>query len=85
MVLETGENPRGVAGLLHWSFSEYMVPFLGLLATGKRWPYEYLRDSSRAFPSRERFLEWMEKAHPFTKLEYRTLFLGSSFLYRGKI
>lgn len=85
MILETGENPRGVAGFLHWGFSEYMVPFLGMLATGKRWPYEYLRDSSRAFPSRDHFLHWMKEAHAFTQLEYRTLFLGSSFLYRGKI
>lgn len=85
MVLETGENRKGVSAFFHWGFSEYIVPFLGMVATGKRWPYEYLRDSSRAFPSGEEFLGWMATSADFSELEYRRLFLGSSFLYRGKI
>ncbi len=85
MVLETGSNEKGWAGRLHWCFSEYGVPFLGSLMTGRRKPYEYLRDSSRAFPSREAFIALLEEAHPFRKVEYRSLCMGASFLYRAEI
>lgn len=85
LVLETGTNERGWAGRLHWWFSEYGVPFLGSLMTGRRKPYEYLRDSSRAFPSREAFTGLMKEAYLFRSAEYKSLCLGASFLYRGEI
>jgi demethylmenaquinone methyltransferase/2-methoxy-6-polyprenyl-1,4-benzoquinol methylase len=85
MILETGTNDRGLVGRMHWLFSEYGVPVLGMLATGKRKPYEYLRDSSRAFPSREAFLNLMRQSHPFQAVSFQSLLFGSSFLYKGEV
>jgi len=85
LVLETGDNDTGVFGKVHWMFSQYALPFLGKLATGKRGPYEYLRDSSRAFPSRDDFVQIMHDSHAFKQVEYRDLLMGSSFLYRGVV
>lgn len=83
MILETGDNRGRWVAAPHWCFTQYALPLIGRLATGKRAPYEYLRDSSRAFPSREDFVELMREAHPFAQVEFKSLLLGSSFLYRG--
>lgn len=85
MILETGDNRGRPSAVLHWCFTQFALPLLGKLATGEREPYEYLRDSSRAFPSRGDFIEVMLEAYPFKAVHYRSFFLGSSFLYRGEV
>lgn len=85
MILETGDNPGSpLRGFFDFYFRQ-VVPRVGGMVTGKRSAYEYLNNSSRGFPSREQFVELMENTEKFSKIEYKTLFGGASFLYRGRV
>jgi demethylmenaquinone methyltransferase/2-methoxy-6-polyprenyl-1,4-benzoquinol methylase len=85
MVLETGDAPENGLKYLFEFYFRQVVPRIGGLVTGHRHAYEYLNRSSRQFPSRERFLELMKSTGAFTNCEYRVLFGGASFLYRGTV
>jgi demethylmenaquinone methyltransferase/2-methoxy-6-polyprenyl-1,4-benzoquinol methylase len=83
MILETGDAPEsGLKHIFEFYFRQ-VVPRIGGLITGHRHAYEYLNRSSRQFPSRKRFLELMNSTGAFSHCEYRVLFGGASFLYRG--
>lgn len=62
-------------------YSGYVMPLIGSLF-GSRKEYEYLSDSSAAFPQRESFTEIMEDAG-FKNTDYRELTLGISAIYNG--
>jgi demethylmenaquinone methyltransferase / 2-methoxy-6-polyprenyl-1,4-benzoquinol methylase len=83
MILETGDSPDGILRPFFDFYFRKVVPRVGGLITGKRFAYEYLNNSSRGFPSRERFVELMERTEAFETTDYRVLMGGASFLYRG--
>lgn len=83
MVLETGDTPDGALKKAFEFYIKQIVPRVGGLLTGQREAYEYLNKSSRGFPSREKFLEIMKSTGAFSRVEYRVLFGGASFIYRG--
>jgi demethylmenaquinone methyltransferase/2-methoxy-6-polyprenyl-1,4-benzoquinol methylase len=85
MILETGDNPESpLRGFFDFYFRQ-VVPRVGGLITGKRSAYEYLNKSSRGFPSREKFAELMKSTGRFANVEYKVIFGGASFLYRGQV
>lgn len=85
MVLETGDSPDNpFRGFFEFYFRQ-VIPRVGGWVTGKRFAYEYLNNSSRHFPSRERFIELMNDTGRFEKCEFKVLFGGASFLYRGTV
>lgn len=83
MVLETGDAPEHALKPFFEFYFRKIIPRVGGWVTGKRFAYEYLNNSSRGFPSRERFLELMQSTGRFESCDYRVLFGGASFLYRG--
>jgi demethylmenaquinone methyltransferase/2-methoxy-6-polyprenyl-1,4-benzoquinol methylase len=83
MVLETGDSPDHALRPFFDFYFRKVIPRVGGWVTGKRFAYEYLNNSSRGFPSRERFLELMNNTGRFESTEFRVLFGGASFLYRG--
>lgn len=83
MVLETGDSPDNpFRGFFDFYFRQ-VIPRVGGWVTGKRYAYEYLNNSSRGFPSRELFKELMMDTGRFESVDYKVLFGGASFLYRG--
>lgn len=85
MILETGDVPeKGLKTLMSF-YVRQVVPRIGGWITGQRQAYEYLNNSSRSFPSRERFLDLMKEAGVFTRCEYKVLMGGASFIYKGVV
>jgi len=85
MILETGDAPTKGLGPFLQFYVRQVVPRVGGWITGQRAAYEYLNNSSREFPSRERFLNLMSDSGAFSKCEYRVLMFGASFLYKGVV
>lgn len=85
MILETGDTPATGLKFAMDFYIKQVVPRLGGWITGQRSAYEYLNRSSRGFPSREKFLDLMNSTGAFSKVEYRTLMGGASFLYKGVV
>ena len=83
MILETGDKPAWFLKPFFDMYFRYMVPFLGGLVTGKKGAYRYLQESSNSFPSRGELLKIMKTTGAFNHLEYKTLFLGASFIYKA--
>jgi demethylmenaquinone methyltransferase/2-methoxy-6-polyprenyl-1,4-benzoquinol methylase len=83
MILETGETEIPVMRKMVNFYFEHVVPRLGGWVSGKRDAYEYLQSSSRTFPSGEAFVELMRQSQAFSKLEYRSIMGGASFMYKG--
>lgn len=85
MILETGDSPDHALRPFFDFYFRKVIPRVGGWVTGKRFAYEYLNNSSRGFPSRERFLELMANTGRFESTDFRVLFGGASFLYRGVV
>jgi demethylmenaquinone methyltransferase/2-methoxy-6-polyprenyl-1,4-benzoquinol methylase len=83
LILETGEVTNPVLGPAIQVYFKHIVPRLGGLVSGNRKAYEYLNQSSSVFPCREEFIAIMAETNKFKKLEYKTLFGGASYLYKG--
>ena len=85
MILETGDKPAWFLRPCFWGYFWYIVPFLGGLVTGNKGAYQYLQESSKNFPSRGELLKIMKATGAFSHLEYKTLFLGASFIYKAQV
>ena len=85
MILETGDSQaRGLKPLMDFYCRE-IVPRVGGWITGQRAAYEYLNESSRKFPSREKFVEMMLSTGAFSGVSFQVLMGGASFIYNGKV
>lgn len=85
MVLETGKVQNPVLGPFLRVYFEKWVPWVGGMLSGHRSAYEYLNQSSGAFPCGSEFLDWMKATKSFSKVEFRTLMGGASYLYKGTV
>lgn len=83
MVLETGDAPENGLKKAYEFYFRQIIPRIGGWVTGQRYAYEYLNRSSRGFPSRERFIDVMQSTGAFKSCEYKVLFGGASFMYKG--
>lgn len=83
MVLETGDTPDSGLKAFMGFYLRQVVPRVGGWITGQRSAYEYLNNSSRGFPSRERFVELMTSTGAFRQVDFKVALGGASFLYRG--
>ena len=83
MILETGDSPESAIKPFMNFYIQQIVPRVGGWITGHRGAYEYLNKSSRAFPSRERFIDMMKESLAFSRCEFQVLFGGASFIYKG--
>lgn len=83
MILETGETETPVIKRFIGIYFKYIVPRLGGIVSGNRQAYEYLQGSSSKFPSGEDFLALMRESNSFSKVEYKKIMGGASYIYKG--
>lgn len=84
VVLEFGQPKGWLFPPIYRAYSKLVMPRIGGLITGERQPYEYLPETSAAFPCGEAFAELMREAglaDPVVK----PLFFGIAWLYRGDV
>lgn len=82
VVLEFGQ-PKGIMSWPYRFYSKYIIPFVGGLLTGNRDAYQYLPETSAAFPAGEAFLELMMKSGSFTAQDSHKLNGGIAYIYVG--
>jgi demethylmenaquinone methyltransferase / 2-methoxy-6-polyprenyl-1,4-benzoquinol methylase len=82
LVLEFGQPPAGIWNSLYKFYSKYILPKLGAVLTGRPEAYEYLPETSWAFPCREEFLALMKQAG-FSDVRYRSYGGGIAYGYVG--
>ena len=85
VVLEFGQVVvPGFRRIYSW-FSRVLLPRIGGLVTGRKEAYEYLRDSSRRFPSGEDFLALMDRTGRLRDRTCKPLTGGIAWLYKGTV
>lgn len=82
MILEFGQ-PQGLMKPLFSFYSNTVIPFVGGLMSGKQDAYQYLNETSAAFPCREEFIDLMNKSGVFQNARYFSLTGGIAYLYVG--
>ncbi len=82
MILETGSKGSGILSPLIGIYSNYIMPFVGGLISGKKSAYNYLGTSSSEFPSGQKLIDQMQKAAPFKTANYKKILGGASFIYK---
>ena len=83
LVLEFGQVKLPVASTAYRLYSRYAMPAIGQLVTGDRSAYEYLPETSEAFPAGESFLDMMREAG-YEALRSKTLLGGLAYIYCGR-
>ncbi|MEZ4459481.1 MAG: bifunctional demethylmenaquinone methyltransferase/2-methoxy-6-polyprenyl-1,4-benzoquinol methylase UbiE [bacterium] len=84
MILEFGQ-PTGIMKPLFTVYSKVVIPTVGGLISGNKDAYNYLNNTSAAFPCREAFVELMREAANFSDVRYHTLSGGIAYLYVGTV
>jgi demethylmenaquinone methyltransferase/2-methoxy-6-polyprenyl-1,4-benzoquinol methylase len=82
VVLEFGQ-PSGIMAFPYTFYSKYIIPIVGGLLTGNRDAYQYLPETSAAFPAAERFTEMMANTGCFSSQEFHKLNGGIAYIYIG--
>lgn len=85
IILETGDTRNPFLQPFINLYFKHLVPRLGGWTSGKPKAYEYLNKSSSLFPSRNDFVDIMTSTKQFSKVEYKSLMGGASFIYKGKV
>lgn len=75
-------RPNRLLNLVYTPYMSHVLPMLGGVISGSRAPYEYLRDSVRAFPGGNEFLDVMREAG-YGDLTMKPLSGGVATFYRG--
>lgn len=84
MVLEFGQP----YGLMKYPFrwhSKYVIPSLGAWISGNKEAYQYLPETSAAFPAGEQFAAEMKKNGRFQSVAFIPLMQGIAYIYSGKV
>lgn len=84
VVLEFGQ-PRGIMSWPYRFYSKYIIPFVGGLLTGNRDAYQYLPETSAAFPAGDAFLELMKRSGAFAAQDSHKLNGGIAYIYVGVV
>ena len=82
-ILEFGQPSNGLWGKSFEVYSRYVMPAIGSFITGNRDAYEYLPETSRAFPCGERF-NGILQTHGFTPQRTVALSGGIAYMYLAK-
>ena len=84
VIVELGQ-PRGILKVMYKLYRKTIMPLLALLVTRNDHAFHYLLDTSAVFPSREKFVEIMQKTGVFSEQRYYTLTLGVAYIYIGTV
>ena len=83
LILETGNGPFFPLYPFFYLYFNFIMPCIGGWITGQKQAYQYLQKSSLNFPARKQMLKIMQNTGFFKHCEYKSLFFGASFIYRG--
>jgi demethylmenaquinone methyltransferase/2-methoxy-6-polyprenyl-1,4-benzoquinol methylase len=83
MVLEFGRPKRRGFSAAYNLYRTRVLPAIGGLITGQKRAYEYLDQSSVAFPHGEEFVSLMRESGDFSSVDFRVLTFGIAYLYRA--
>ncbi len=84
VVLEFGQ-PTGLMKPLFSFYSNTVIPMIGGLMSGKKDAYQYLNETSAAFPCRGDFVDLMKSTGSFSEARYHSLTGGIAYLYVGTV
>lgn len=84
VVLEFGQ-PKGVMSWPYRFYSKYIIPFIGGLLTGNRGAYQYLPETSAAFPAGQHFLDLMQRSNSYASQQFYKLNGGIAYIYVGVV
>lgn len=84
VVLEFGQ-PKGLMGLPFRAYSKYVIPTIGGLLSGNREAYQYLPETSAAFPAGDRFVDLMMGTGKFADAKAHSLQSGIAYIYVGTV
>jgi demethylmenaquinone methyltransferase / 2-methoxy-6-polyprenyl-1,4-benzoquinol methylase len=84
VVLEFGQ-PKGVMSWPYRFYSKYIIPFIGGLLTGNRDAYQYLPETSAAFPAGQHFLDLMQRSNSYGSQQFYKLNGGIAYIYVGVV
>ena len=79
-ILEPAEPNSFPFKQLYTIYFKFILPLIGKLFSKDRSAYSYLPESVAAFPSRQKFIEKLQKAG-FKEAKYKNLTFGVSLLY----
>lgn len=82
LILEFGQPSGWMKYPFRWH-SKYVIPVLGGLLSGNRKAYQYLPETSAAFPAGKLFLGSMHKTGRFKRVESHSLMQGIAYIYIG--
>lgn len=80
LILEFGQPQVAWWRALYQFYSAHLLPRIGAMITGNAFAYEYLPETSAAFPCRERFVEILT-TEGFHKISYRSFLGGICYSY----
>lgn len=83
LILEFGKMEFPVLGFIYNNlYTRYLMPFIGGLLTGNMEAYKYLPETSKNFPSKEKF-NLVLKDSGFNVGDYETLSFGIGYIYQA--
>ena len=82
LVLEFGQPQGLIFGSLFKFYSKYIMPIIGGLLTGNRQAYEYLPETSKAFPCNYEFVNILS-AQGFKNAIIKPCTFGIAYAYKG--
>lgn len=85
MILEFGQVKIPLLKHGYNLYSEYILPKLGGLLSGKQDAYQYLNDSSLAFPAGEDFKRIILSTGKFKSVSAKPLWGGLAYIYRADV
>ncbi|MEX0680274.1 MAG: bifunctional demethylmenaquinone methyltransferase/2-methoxy-6-polyprenyl-1,4-benzoquinol methylase UbiE [Balneolales bacterium] len=84
IVLEFGQPYGFVKYPFRWH-SKYIIPFLGGWISGNKQAYQYLPETSAAFPAGKQFVELMENTGAYETITFYPLMKGIAYIYAGTV
>lgn len=82
MILETGSEDAGFLSPVIGLYTNYLMPLLGGLISGKKSAYNYLSQSSSKFPSGPTLVTNILAAAKFKSAKHKKILGGASFIYK---
>lgn len=79
-ILEFGQPQNFIFKSLYFGLMKYFIPLIGKIFK-KQKAYQYLIDSSLAFPSGDKMVEIIQQNTKFQQVKYIPLFGGVTYLY----
>jgi len=79
-ILEFGQPQNTLIRFFFGLYSRYILPFLGGFISHDKKAYQYLHQSSWAFPCAEQFVSLL-KQHGFKDISFQALSFGIAYLY----